>query len=227
MVKIQIPNSALEVMARAAAEVFETSPVFPPPVYLAGPLPLAKDAPEIGREIKKLCWQYGLQGLWPCERYLYHPGDRIGGIELDLAEILRQSLFADLKEAAAVVADISPMRGPQMDALTAFVIGLAVAWEKPVFAWTSATAPASQRVGHRRPWLFFERVFAWSKGAATVARDGHWRDDEGDLIENLELVETAPIICSIEPVFCSAEEAIRNCADYLRREDQAAEQAHA
>jgi len=219
-------HSAQAVVAAAFAAALEKELPVRPVVYLAGPLALAKDAKHIGHGLRMLCWEHGLDALWPSERYLYHPDEvSFDGNPIDVAEISHRSVFLHIEAAAAVIADISPFRGPQMDPTTAFEIGVAAAWKKPVFAWTSAQVPASRRPGHRRPSLFFERVFA--SGDARRARDGHWRDEQGDLIENLELVESAPIACSVEPVFCSAEEAIRCCAEYLRGNVNQAGKAHA
>jgi nucleoside 2-deoxyribosyltransferase len=208
------PASALALVASILAEIFEKPICWPTEVYFAGPGCLARDAVERRRHIDALCAKYGLGCLWPSERYLFRSGDKIKGRPLDVPEILHTSVIESIKDAAAIVADISPFRGPHLDAQTAFEIGYAAALGKPIFAWTNATYPAfpGAPAGHRRHATLGDRIWC----GETAAADGHWRDEQGFLVENFDLPESSLISCAIEPTWTCIEDAICSCADYLK-----------
>ncbi|MEW6256933.1 MAG: nucleoside 2-deoxyribosyltransferase [Pseudomonadota bacterium] len=105
-------------------------------IYLAGPevfLPFAKIE---GWRLKTLCDEHGLEGRFPLD-------EEAGG-----ATDIYQACVAGVRACDAVVANISPFRGPHMDPGTAFEIGYAIALGKPVFGWTSHPGHMHTRIPH-------------------------------------------------------------------------------
>src|SRR5262249_18259732 len=101
-------------------------------VYLAGPAVFRSDADAHGASLKQLCTAKGLEPLWPLDN------EPKSSSTADIAREIRQMNCAMIDRAAAVIADISPFRGPNMDPGTAFEIGYAIALKKPVFVYTGA-----------------------------------------------------------------------------------------
>lgn len=163
-----------------------------PKVYLAGPAVFRPDAKEIGESLKQLCWRYRLEGLWPADNdppELHLPADR--------AEyIYRQNLMM-IGASVAVIADISPFRGPHMDCGTAFEIGVAIASGRPVFGYTSDLGDLAFRMDHD-----------FDGNAA--------RDMQGNLVEHFGLPENLMIACSVQTICKSAEQALQQCVKHLR-----------
>jgi len=69
-----------------------------------------------------------LVGLWPLD-------NPVGvGLPAEQAASIFQANLAMIDQAQAVIADISPFRGPNMDPGTAFELGYAHARGLPIFA---------------------------------------------------------------------------------------------
>lgn len=102
-----------------------------PRLYLAGPDVFRPDAEAEGERLKRLCEDVGAVGLFP--------------LQAEGADI-RQGCIALIHQADAVVANISPFRGPHMDPGTAFEIGYAEALGKPVFLWSREGRPLAERI---------------------------------------------------------------------------------
>ena len=94
-----------------------------PKVYLADPGVFRPNAKDIAEELEMLCARKELEGLWPPDSE-FSAGEHSS--ERDFAEAIYRRNVTLIRETAAVVADISPFRGPHMDVGTAFEIGAAV-----------------------------------------------------------------------------------------------------
>lgn len=91
-----------------------------------------------------------------------------------------------MRKANAVIANITPFRGPGMDPGTAFEIGFMRALGKPVFCYTASDL------------LHAERAARWA-GAAVRERKGEGLEDgDGLLIENFGMVENLMIDGAVE-----------------------------
>lgn len=163
-------------------------------VYLAGPGVFLKKAKEYGAELRLLCEAAGLEGSYPLDNEI----DGISG--RPLAEAIFQANVDLINAASAVVAEISPFRGPNMDPGTAWEIGYATAKGLPIFIWT------------RDARTILERTRELSPGE-TVG--GMHYDQKGMHIENFDLIENLMIAAPADRVFKSAEEAIAACAKLL------------
>lgn len=220
-------------MTRRAARklVFETlageisKPVYPrPAVYFVGPAMYASNVDEERARVEAMCEGEGIDCLWPSERYLFQHDDPRAGGQVGIAAMIFNAAQDNIREATAIVADISPFRGPHMDPETAFQIGMAFTLWKPVFAWTRTTAGAANTAGNL-PTVFDRGAPLGELAARIPAGDGlaaasHWRDELGYLIENLGLTDSAGIVCAIEPISPTLDEAFACAVDLIRAQQE-------
>lgn len=127
-------------------------------VYLAGPDVFYPNADRLAKEHKALCRRYGFEPLHPIDQPT-----------LESSHIFRTNIEL-LKCADAVVANLSPFRGAEVDSGTAFEVGYAIALGKPVVGYTASPECLRERVG---------RMFG-----SRVMQDGVCRDGNGNLVEN-------------------------------------------
>lgn len=148
-----------------------------PTVYLAGPEVFLADAMAVGEAKKAICTRHGLTGLFPLDNEL-----DLGGLDAREAGLAISAANETLmRKADAVIANITPFRGPGMDPGTAFEVGFMRALGRPVFCYTASDL------------LHAERAVRWA-GAAVRERKGEGLEDgDGLLIENFGMVENLMI----------------------------------
>jgi nucleoside 2-deoxyribosyltransferase len=157
-------------------------------VYLAGPAVFRGDAEAHGASLKRHCTARGLEPLWPLDN---EPKSTSAA---ELAREIRQMNCAMIERAAAVIAEISPFRGPNMDPGTAFEIGYAVALKKPVFVYTDTPG---------------ETLLDRTKAAFELRKIGAKHFDADDMeVEDFGLHENLMIVTVTETVYGSFEEAL-------------------
>jgi nucleoside 2-deoxyribosyltransferase len=216
-------GSVLASIARALATAIREAPTWNPPcAYFVGPAAYSKDASDLRRQAAALCRHHGMQCFWPSEYYLLPDGRdqetvSLGGDDnVDAPVLIYRSLCGNIRDAHAIVADISPFRGPHLDAQTAFALGFAHALNKPIFAYTTSSfvsaTPDGDGFRRRRFRLLAERI--WTGDAA--ASDGRWRDEPGYQVENFGLVDYASVSCAVSTCSDSLELAVECCAQYFR-----------
>lgn len=127
-------------------------------VYLAGPDVFYPNADALATAHKALCRQHGLEPLHPIDQPTLASG-----------HIYRTNIEL-LKRANAVVANLNPFRGTEVDSETAFEVGFAIASGKPVIGYLAQAELLKDRV---------ERIFG-----PLFEVDGICRDKEGNLVEN-------------------------------------------
>lgn len=140
-----------------------------PLVYLAGFDVFRPDAIEHGRYLKALCTAHGLEGLFPFD-YDVTPG-------LSPHETARQIYAMNvvmIQRCTAVLANLNVFRGLEPDSGTAFEVGMAVALDKPV-------------------WAYFEPVDSLRD---LVPHDKHGFDDNGFSVEDFALPRNLMLACS-------------------------------
>lgn len=129
-------------------------------VYLAGPDVFYPDADRLAEGHKALCRQYGFEPLHP----------------IDQPTLESRHIFATnielLSRADAVLANLNPFRGAEVDSGTAFEVGFAIARGIPVVGYIESSECLKDRVG-----LMFGPL---------AEREGVWRDRDGNLVENFE-----------------------------------------
>lgn len=153
-----------------------------PRIYLAGPEVFLRDAVAIGAAKKAVCVRHGLAGCFPLDNALDlgAMSPREAGLAISAAN------EALMRTCDAVIANITPFRGPGMDPGTAFEIGFMRALGRPLFCYTASDL------------LHAERAARWA-GAAVRERPGEGVEDaDGLLIENFGMVENLMIDGAVE-----------------------------
>src|SRR5262245_7467204 len=85
-------------------------------IYLAGPDVFLPDAIEIGRRKVELCAVHGLSGLYPLDNVV----DRAAG---DVSLRIFKANEAMMAAADAIIANLTPFRGPGADPGTVYELG--------------------------------------------------------------------------------------------------------
>jgi len=147
-------------------------------VYLAGPEVFLPDAVMIGRRKQDLCRQRGLVGHYPLDNAL---DGEVPGKPISLR--IFEGNIALMGKADAIVANLTPFRGPSADAGTVFEIGTFFGMGKPCFGYSNV------------PGTYLERAAA-SHGRSL--RDGRVFDDEGLEIEDFGLADNLMIPHALE-----------------------------
>lgn len=129
----------------------------------------------MGEAKKRLCAQYGFRGAFPLEAELSLEGDRV------LSRAIFDANVATIRRADAVIANLTPFRGPSADAGTVFEVGMAFALGKPVFGYANVLGDYRARVDTAHGPLS-------EQGATFFAADGMSVEDFG-LPDNLMIVE--------------------------------------
>jgi nucleoside 2-deoxyribosyltransferase len=159
-------------------------------VYLAGPDVFEPDHDTIFERHTAVCRKLGLSALIPLDNRLTTASE-IFTFNVEL-----------LTKADAVIANITPFRGPHCDVGTAWEMAFAFAHDKPVFAFSS---------DHR---LLMERI------TGTARSNG--RDAEGRFVEPFSLAENLMIAESVfdRTVFPTFEAAAEAAAHYFEKQSR-------
>jgi nucleoside 2-deoxyribosyltransferase len=113
-------------------------------IYLAGPDVFLPDARTIGQRKRELCIRYGVEGLFPLDNQI--------DITLPNASLLIfRGNEAMMDKADAVIANLTPFRGPSADAGTVYELGYMAGRGKLVLGYSNDPAPYAERVGSMFP----------------------------------------------------------------------------
>ncbi len=171
-------------------------PDHPPLLYLAGPDVFAPDAAARGRALKALCAAAGVAGLFPIDN------DSVNVVHDPVA--IRDANMAMIRRCDALVANMTPFRGPSMDPGTAYEMGAASALGRLVVGYTTDGRSLVERVSAAMP----------------VARgpDGVLRDDRAMAVEEFAspLADNLMMACGVAGLFDNAGDAIAFAAARLR-----------
>lgn len=111
-------------------------------VYLAGPEVFWPDPERAGRTKKAVCAAHGLRALYPMDTAL----DLDGLDPAGQAAAIFHANVALMEQADALIANLTPFRGPGCDPGTAFEVGFMHAQGKPVFAYSTDARDYAGRV---------------------------------------------------------------------------------
>jgi nucleoside 2-deoxyribosyltransferase len=167
----------------------------PPRLYLAGPDVFRFDVDDAAAELKRLCAAHGAEGRFPLDNALA-PGP-------DLPARIRAANMAMIRGCDAVVANMTPFRGPSMDPGTAYEMGAAAALGKIVAGYTADPRPYLDRV----------RAFAATSRAGAVERDA-----DGFAVEEFDapLCDNLMMACGMLGPFGRAADAIAAAVEAWR-----------
>lgn len=141
-------------------------------IYLAGPDVFLPDALEVGRRKAELCADHGLQGLFPLD-------NAVALAAHDASLQIFQGNEAMMNDADAIIANLTPFRGPSADAGTVYELGYMAGRGKLVLGYSNDPANYVARVRQ------FETVE--SRDGLLIGADGLAVEDFG-LADNLMLI---------------------------------------
>jgi len=142
-------------------------------IYLAGPDVFLPDAVETGRRKADICARHGLTGLYPLDN------------KVDLAASSASlDIFkgneAMMDAADAIIANLTPFRGPSADTGTVYELGYMAGRRKLLFAYSNDPAAYRERVARNHK-------LTKSAGGQLIDRDGLAVEDFG-LPDNLMMI---------------------------------------
>ncbi len=149
-------------------------------IYLAGPDVFLPDAIEIGQRKATICARYGASGLYPLDN------------TVDLAAVgVSMAIFkgneAMMDAADAIIANLTPFRGPGADAGTVYELGYMAGRGKLCLGYSNIPAPYADRVG-----LFTE-----------IGRsDGRLVDADGLTVEDFGLSDNLMMMHALDRYGC-------------------------
>jgi nucleoside 2-deoxyribosyltransferase len=140
-------------------------------VYLAGPDVFLPDPHAMARRKRAICAAHGLIGLFPVDAHPQHPDEP--GLARWLWIYRRNE--AHMRDADAVIANLTPFRGPSADAGTVYELGFMRALGKRVCGYSNVAAG------------FTPRTLAFLGPAAQRDAEARWRDAEAMAVEDFGL----------------------------------------
>lgn len=145
-------------------------------VYLAGPEVFLSDALEVAAAKKRVCAAHGLEGVFPLDAPPpLPPAERPYWMRIYLGN------EAHIRSCGALIANLTPFRGPSADAGTVFELGFMRALGRPVLGYSNAGAD------------FLDRTREFLGAAARPRADGGWEDGEGMGLEDFGLADNLMI----------------------------------
>lgn len=146
-------------------------------VYLAGPDVFLPDPYTRGAALKAICARHGLTGVFPLDDL--DEAEPADWADRPLPHRIALRNEAHILGSGALIANLTPFRGPSADAGTVFELGFMRALGRPVFGWSNTTQG------------FTERTLAFL-GGATPDGEG-WRDAEGMALERFGCLDNLMI----------------------------------
>ena len=150
-------------------------------VYLAGPDVFLPDAVEIGRRKVEICARHGLTGLYPLD-------NAIDLTAHDASLRIFRGNETMMIEADAIVANLTPFRGPGADAGTVYELGYMAGRDKLCLGYSNDPSSYAERV----------RQFT-----AVTSRDGRMVDALGLTVEDFGLADNLMMIHSLDLHGCA------------------------
>ena len=156
-------------------------------VYLSGPERWLADAGDLAARQRRICDAAGIEPLfWADETLRERDGSEA------MARELYTTALASIRKADAVVANLTPWRGPSAHPSVAFEAGFASALQKPVFAFINLENEDDAEYRER-----VERLLG-----ASMDGTGLWFDGDGAEIEDFGLPETAMLWAEARQFYC-------------------------
>ena len=146
-------------------------------IYLAGPDVFLPDALDIGQRKREICTRHGVTGLYPLDNV----------VDLTAADAslrIFKGNEAMMDAADAIIANLTPFRGPGADAGTVYELGYMAGRGKLCLAYSNDPAAYAERVA---------RSFAITK-----ADGGHLVDNDGLTVEDFGLPDNLMMIHTLD-----------------------------
>lgn len=146
-------------------------------VYLAGPDVFLPDPLGMAARKRAICAAHGLDGIFPVDNHPAHPA---AGDDAVWLWIYRRN-EAHMRDADAVIANLTPFRGPSADVGTVYELGFMRALGKRVLGYSNSAAD------------LVPRTLGFVGPAAHRDAEGRWRDAEGMALEDFGLADNLMI----------------------------------
>ena len=160
-------------------------------VYLAGPEVFFPDPRTEGQRLKSICADHGFEGVFPLDGDL----DIDGLEEWEIAEAIFDANIQKIDDCSAVIANMTPFRGPGMDGGTAFEIGYAYGEGKLVVGWSSDDRD------------YIDRVREYFGGR--LEKTDRWRDPQGLEVEDFGQPDNLMMSSAVIDVVSDFESAVK------------------
>ena len=149
-------------------------------IYLAGPDVFLPDAVEIGRKKVAICTRHGLTGLFPLDNAIARgtPGASLQ---------IYKANEAMMHRADAIIANLTPFRGPGADPGTAYELGVMAARQKLCLGYSNDPSVYADRVQHV---------------TAVTAHDGYLIAADDLMIEDFGLNDNLMMIHALDLYGC-------------------------
>jgi nucleoside 2-deoxyribosyltransferase len=145
-------------------------------IYLAGPDVFLPDAVEIGRRKVELCTGHGLTGLYPLDNAIERAAE-------DASRQIFRGNETMMNRADAIIANLTPFRGPGADPGTVYELGYMVGIGKLCLGYSNDPSTYADRV----------RQFT-----AVNSRDGRLVDAQGLTVEDFGLTDNLMMIHALD-----------------------------
>jgi nucleoside 2-deoxyribosyltransferase len=146
-------------------------------IYLAGPEVFLPDrGAAVGAEKRAICAAHGLVGVLPVEESAPAGPEAAAGAQDPVWFALYRGNEALIRGCDALIANLTPFRGPSADPGTVFELGFMRGLGRPVLGYANTAA----RFGSRT-------LAAIGPAAAKRRPDGDWEDAEGMAVEDFGL----------------------------------------
>jgi len=143
-------------------------------IYLAGPDVFLPDPGVAAAAKKALCVAYGAIGIFPTDPW--PPTDPLATTQpRSRAMSIYARNEAHLRDCDALIANLTPFRGPSADAGTVYELGFMRALQRPVLGYSNVA---------RR---FTDRTLRSLGDSARQRPDGVWEDPDGMSLEDFDL----------------------------------------
>jgi nucleoside 2-deoxyribosyltransferase len=146
-------------------------------VYLAGPDVFFPDGAQIAARKKEICRYHGLVGLFPLDNEI--KANRSNG-----STLFREIFYGNTKmmdQADAIIANLTPFRGPSADVGTVYELGYMIARGKCCLGYTNVNTTYKERV-------------AESPGLQRTAETNRPRDVNDQFVEDFGLADNLMIV---------------------------------
>jgi nucleoside 2-deoxyribosyltransferase len=147
-------------------------------IYLAGPDVFLPDAIEIGRRKVAICARHGLAGLYPLD-------NAVDLTARDASLAIFKGNQAMMDAADAIIANLTPFRGPSADAGTVYELGYMAGRGKLCYAYSNDPAAYAERVARF--------------GDITKSGQGRLIDVDGLTVEDFGLPDNLMMIHTLDP----------------------------
>ena len=151
-------------------------------IYLAGPEVFLSDAAEIAAAKKAICAAHGAEGVFPTDHVHVPLADPHAASAAEAHMRLYFQNEAHIRACDALIANLTPFRGPSADVGTVFEMGFMRALGRPVFGYANvARGFAARTLSHLGP--------AARRRHASAA----WEDADGMAVEDFDLFDNLMI----------------------------------